>query len=113
MAIFFNILLCQRTGLHLFSLSAKFWNRSKQQRKEASQLVGTLGNIAGIKAWVFFVEENDQIRVRFRSKGVVINTIAKKYHGGGHPLAAGASIYDWAVADEILRDLEEVCKASS
>lgn len=24
-----------------------------------------------------FVEENDQIRVRFRSKGVVINTIAK------------------------------------
>ncbi|WP_254281716.1 DHH family phosphoesterase, partial [Exiguobacterium aurantiacum] len=53
------------------------------------------------------------IRVRFRSKGVVINTIAKKYHGGGHPLAAGASIYDWAVADEILRDLEEVCKSSS
>ncbi|UIN49233.1 DHH family phosphoesterase [Bacillus safensis] len=81
--------------------------------QQASQLVGTLGNIAGIKAWVFFVEENDQIRVRFRSKGVVINTIAKKYHGGGHPLAAGASIYDWAVADEILRDLEEVCKSSS
>ncbi|WP_432450791.1 DHH family phosphoesterase [Bacillus sp. XT-4] len=81
--------------------------------QQASQLVGTLGNIAGIKAWVFFVEENDQIRVRFRSKGVVINTIAKKYHGGGHTLAAGASIYDWAVADEILRDLEEVCKSSS
>ncbi|WP_353854959.1 bifunctional oligoribonuclease/PAP phosphatase NrnA [Bacillus sp. Bos-x628] len=80
---------------------------------QASQLVGTLGNIAGIKAWVFFVEEKDQIRVRFRSKGVVINTIAKKYNGGGHPLAAGASIYDWAVADDILRDLEEVCKSSS
>ncbi|MGE6628901.1 DHH family phosphoesterase [Bacillus sp. NPDC077027] len=80
--------------------------------QQASQLVGTLGNIAGIKAWVFFVEEADQIRVRFRSKGVVINTIAKKYNGGGHPLAAGASIYDWAVADDILRDLEEVCKSS-
>ncbi|MBU5262648.1 DHH family phosphoesterase [Bacillus atrophaeus] len=77
---------------------------------EASQLVGTLGNISGIRAWVFFVEEEDQIRVRFRSKGPVINVLARKYNGGGHPLAAGASIYSWEEADTILADLETVCK---
>ncbi|WP_047476895.1 DHH family phosphoesterase [Bacillus siamensis] len=76
---------------------------------EASQLVGTLGNISGIRAWVFFVEEDDQIRVRFRSKGPVINGIARKYNGGGHPLAAGASIFSWDETGPILADLEEIC----
>ncbi|WP_113928448.1 bifunctional oligoribonuclease/PAP phosphatase NrnA [Bacillus sp. P14.5] len=76
---------------------------------EASLLVSSLGNVRGIKAWVFFIEEADQIRVRFRSKGPVINTVAKKYNGGGHPLAAGASIYDWAQKDEVLEDLMQVC----
>ncbi|RID86456.1 bifunctional oligoribonuclease/PAP phosphatase NrnA [Peribacillus asahii] len=75
---------------------------------EASQLVGTLGSIKGVKTWVFFIEEDNEIRVRFRSKGPVINTIAKKYNGGGHPLASGASIYSWDEVDRILADLEEL-----
>src|SRR5699024_1657351 len=31
---------------------------------ETGKLVGTLGEIQGIKAWIFFVEEDDVIRVR-------------------------------------------------
>ncbi|MGD6958269.1 DHH family phosphoesterase [Rossellomorea aquimaris] len=77
---------------------------------EASLLVSTLGNVKGIKAWVFFIEESDQIRVRLRSKGPVINTIAKKYNGGGHPLAAGASIYSWEEKEEVMKDLRKVCR---
>lgn len=77
---------------------------------EASLLVGTLGNIAGIKAWVFFIEEEDQIRVRLRSKGPIINDIARNYNGGGHPLAAGASIYSWDDMDAVINELEAVCK---
>ncbi|MDX8363941.1 bifunctional oligoribonuclease/PAP phosphatase NrnA [Cytobacillus sp. IB215665] len=76
---------------------------------EASQLVSTIGHIKGIKAWVFFVEEEDVIRVRLRSKTPVINGIAKKYNGGGHPLAAGASIYSWDTINDVLADLEKVC----
>ncbi|MBU8879692.1 bifunctional oligoribonuclease/PAP phosphatase NrnA [Bacillus sp. FJAT-29790] len=77
---------------------------------EASLLVGSLGNIAGIKAWVFFIEEDDQIRVRLRSKGPIINEIARNYQGGGHPLAAGASIYSWDEMDTVIHDLEEACQ---
>jgi bifunctional oligoribonuclease and PAP phosphatase NrnA len=77
---------------------------------EASLLVSELGNVRGIKAWVFFIEEEDQIRVRLRSKGPVINTIARKYNGGGHPLAAGASIYSWDDVDKVLDDLIQACK---
>lgn len=76
---------------------------------EASLLVSTLGSVKGIKAWVFFIEEEKEIRVRLRSKGPVINGIAKKYSGGGHPMAAGASIYSWGEADRVLEDLEEAC----
>ncbi|GAM16465.1 DHH family phosphoesterase [Mesobacillus selenatarsenatis] len=77
---------------------------------EASLLVSELGNVRGIKAWVFFIEEEDQIRVRLRSKGPVINTIARNYNGGGHPLAAGASIYSWDDVDKVLADLIQACK---
>lgn len=76
---------------------------------EASSLVGSLGNAAGIKAWVFFIEEESQIRVRLRSKGPVINVIAKMFNGGGHPLASGATIYSWEEAEKVIEELERVC----
>ncbi|WP_199425606.1 DHH family phosphoesterase [Thermaerobacillus caldiproteolyticus] len=78
---------------------------------EASQLVSLLGNIEGITAWVFFIEEEKEIRVRFRSKGPIVNEVAKKYKGGGHPLAAGASIYSWEDADRVIADLEAICRS--
>ncbi|MDQ0214990.1 phosphoesterase RecJ-like protein [Oikeobacillus pervagus] len=76
---------------------------------EASQLVSSLGNVKDIKAWAFFIEEDDQIRVRLRSKGPIINEVAKKFNGGGHPLAAGASIYHWEEVDEVMKELESIC----
>lgn len=76
---------------------------------EASQLVSAIGNVEGLKAWVFFVEEDDQIRIRLRSKGPVINTIAQKYNGGGHPMASGASIYSWDRADTVIEDIQKAC----
>lgn len=77
---------------------------------EASLLVSTLGNVKGIKAWCFFIEEEDQIRVRLRSKGPVINKIAMKYNGGGHPFAAGASVHTWEEAEQVMRDIRAVCE---
>ncbi|WP_163971626.1 DHH family phosphoesterase [Oceanobacillus halotolerans] len=76
---------------------------------DSGQLVGVLGDIEGITAWVFFIEEKDIIRVRLRSKGPVINEIAAHYNGGGHPLAAGASVNTWEEAKQVVRDLDKVC----
>lgn len=77
---------------------------------EASQLVATLGNVKGIRAWAIMVEEDDQIRVRLRSKGPIINTLAAEYNGGGHPLASGATVYSWDEADALLEKLSEICQ---
>lgn len=77
---------------------------------ETGQLVSMLGDLEGIKAWVFFIEEDKIIRVRLRSKSIVINKIATKYNGGGHPLASGASVQTWEEADQVVKDLEEICR---
>ncbi len=77
---------------------------------ETGQLVGVLGDIEGMKAWAFFIEEEELIRVRLRSKGPVINGIAAKYDGGGHPMAAGASIRTWEQMEHVVQDLDEACR---
>jgi phosphoesterase RecJ-like protein len=72
--------------------------------------VGALGDVSGIKAWVFFIEEDKQIRVRLRSKGPVINGVARMFNGGGHPLASGATIYSWDEVEKVVNELEKVCQ---
>lgn len=100
-------------GVASVKLTKKILEQFQTKPSEASQIVGTLGNVAGIKVWVFFIEEEEVIRVRLRSKGPVINGVAKNYNGGGHPLAAGASIYDWKEVDDVLAELVAVCQADA
>jgi bifunctional oligoribonuclease and PAP phosphatase NrnA len=98
------------SGVASMILSKELLEKFGAKVSEASQLVSELGNVKGIKAWVFFIAEDDQIRVRLRSKGPVINGVAKKYRGGGHPLAAGASIYSWDEVENVIQDIEAVCE---
>lgn len=100
----------KESGVASMILGKELLQQFGTKPSDASLLVSTLGNVLGIKAWVFFIEEEDQIRVRLRSKGPVINTIARKYNGGGHPLAAGASIYSWDEVEHVMNDLEDACK---
>lgn len=100
----------QKNGVASVKLTKELLKEFNAKPSEASLLVGTLGEVKGIKAWVFFIEESDQIRVRLRSKGPVINVVAKKFNGGGHPLASGASIYSWDQAADVLNELNKVCQ---
>ncbi|WP_033541910.1 DHH family phosphoesterase [Planococcus sp. CAU13] len=79
---------------------------------ETSLLVSSLGNVKGMKAWVIFIEEEDEIRVRLRSKGPVINNLAKEFNGGGHPMASGATAYSWEEAEQVIVRLKEICAAA-
>lgn len=97
------------SGLSVINLTKDILKEHQLKASETSQLVGVLGDIEGIKAWVFFVEEDDQIRVRLRSKGPVINGVAANYNGGGHPMASGATVYTWEEAEALTADLEKVC----
>jgi phosphoesterase RecJ-like protein len=103
----------RENGVASVKLPKKLLGEFGAYPREASQLVGILGDVKGIKAWVFFIEEEDQIRVRLRSKGPVINVVAKKFNGGGHPLASGASIYSWEDAELVINELSKVCETQS
>lgn len=98
------------SGAAQIRLDSGILEKFKATASEGSQLVNAISNVEGIKAWVFFIEEPDEIRVRLRSKGPVINGLAKKYGGGGHPMASGASIYTWEEAEALVKDLDEMCR---
>lgn len=78
---------------------------------DAANLVNTLDSIKGSLIWVVFVDQPDNtIRVRLRSRFVSINDIGKKYNGGGHLQAAGATLYQKREIRSILKDLDQRLK---
>ncbi|WP_010630430.1 DHH family phosphoesterase [Sporolactobacillus vineae] len=77
---------------------------------DAAALVNSFSMTEGLKAWALFSEEESRIRVRLRSKGPVINSLAADYHGGGHPLASGATVYSWDEADRLIDALVALCR---
>ena len=81
--------------------------------EQASACVGTLDSIRGCICWMAFIENGDaegSIRVRLRSRFVHINSIAEKYHGGGHACASGATVYSLEEMDALLKDADALVK---
>ena len=78
--------------------------------EQASAVIGNLDSIRGCISWIAFIEAEDSIRVRLRSRFVQINGIAEKYHGGGHACASGATVYSKEEMADLLRDTDALVK---
>lgn len=102
--------IMDENGAAYMKIDKKTLERFQVAASQTSQLIGSLGKVKGIKAWVFFIEEENQIRVRIRSIGPVINGLAAQFGGGGHPLASGAFVYSWEEADELISGIQQLCK---
>lgn len=75
---------------------------------DTHQVVSLPGLVAGVLNWGIFVQQKDgSFRCRLRSKGPIINEIAKEHDGGGHPLASGANAKDLEEIQEILGKFEQ------
>lgn len=75
----------------------------------ASSCVSFLENIEGCLCWMAFIENDEpdsSIRVRLRSRFVPVNTIAERYHGGGHACACGATVYDRQELYSLIREAD-------
>nr|WP_251027291.1 MULTISPECIES: bifunctional oligoribonuclease/PAP phosphatase NrnA [unclassified Exiguobacterium] len=79
--------------------------------EQASLLVNSFAGLKGLKTWALFLETEKEVRVRLRSKGPVINEIAKEFNGGGHPMASGATIKDLTEVEHVISRLNEVAGA--
>ncbi|MGX6978060.1 DHH family phosphoesterase [Vagococcus elongatus] len=80
---------------------------------DTAGLIPVPGNIDKVVMWALFVEqEKGFYRVRLRSKGPTINGLAREHHGGGHPLASGASARDLAEVDVIYQKMRKLVAKS-
>ena len=53
--------------------------------EDAAAQVSTISCIEGCPVWAIMLEySKEEIRVRLRSRGPIINTLAEEYNGGGH-----------------------------
>ena len=74
---------------------------------EAGLDVNIFREIEDVKVWFIALEGDGEIRVRLRSKEVVINDVAAMFDGGGHPLASGVRVKDMDMLDELIAKIEE------
>ena len=72
-------------------------------KEQASASVSFMDSIKGSLIWIAFIEGDDEIRVRLRSRFVTISELANEYRGGGHACAAGATLKSKAEMKELLK----------
>ncbi len=75
-------------------------------------MINNFNYINEILVWVFVTKDvkNDIYRITMRSRGPVINEVASKYNGGGHVRASGARVKTMEEVDNLIKDLDMVCK---
>lgn len=73
-------------------------------------MVNLMAGIDKVHIWANFTvdKETNKVICEFRSREIVIVDIAKKYGGGGHEFACGATIDNFEVANEILNEFDKL-----
>ena len=78
----------------------------------SGNMVNEFNYIEGVYAWAIFTvdKNNENIRGSIRSRGPIINEIASKHGGGGHIFASGVRLHTFEEVDDLVKDLDAVCK---
>lgn len=73
-------------------------------------MLSVMSGIDEIEIWLNFTYDisKDAIVGEFRSRNIPIIEVAKKYGGGGHLLACGATIKNWDEVDLVIRDFVDL-----
>ncbi len=94
-----------------------YMSKAEQERfgltlEAASDVISQLKEIRGSLVWIAFIDNvaENSIRVRLRSRFLEINDLAKEYHGGGHAMAAGATVYSAEEMLSLLKDADKLLK---
>ncbi|MCB5951091.1 bifunctional oligoribonuclease/PAP phosphatase NrnA [Enterococcus sp. BWT-B8] len=108
----YQALAVDEQGAAQVIISNELLNENGIVDAQTAAIVALPGAIDEVLAWGIFVQQPEgYYRVRLRSKGPVINEIAKRHHGGGHPLASGANARDMEEVNVIYREIQAICKA--
>lgn len=97
-------------GVVYMYFTNKIMNKFKVSKEDAAALVSCMSSIKGSLFWITFVDYDENIRVRLRSRFMSINELGKKWRGGGHLQAAGATIYNKKEMKELLLEADNMIK---
>lgn len=96
----FAYIIMKRETIDMFGVSDE----------DAAAQVSTISTIEGCPVWAIFMDYPNEIRIRLRSRGPVINKLAEEYNGGGHAKASGAKLICWDELDEFVSKADELVK---
>lgn len=98
-------------GVAYIKITNDILEKFKTDAASPGNMIGNFNYIDGILVWLFVTEDvkNENFRVSIRSRGPIINSTAERYNGGGHSFASGARITDIKLADDLIKDLDELC----
>ncbi|MBO5712569.1 MAG: bifunctional oligoribonuclease/PAP phosphatase NrnA [Acholeplasmatales bacterium] len=85
-------------------------NQFNVSDEDAAAQVSTISMIEGSPVWALFMEYPTEIRVRLRSRGPIINTLAEEYNGGGHAKASGATLASWDDLEGFVEKADAIVK---
>jgi len=90
-------------------------NTLKEHNVDAStagNLIENFNNIEEILVIILCSEDvaNNYIKCSIRSRGPIVNETAAKFNGGGHALASGAKPKTFEQVDELIKELDKVCR---
>lgn len=107
-----NHLNISDNGFAYIIITEEILNEFNVDTATAGNMVNQFNFIEEILAWGFFSvdKNNDIIRGSIRSRGPIINEVASKYNGGGHIYASGVRLHTMEEVEQLVADLEEICK---
>ncbi len=97
-------------GVLYMYFSKRIMKKFNVSCEDAAALVSCLSTMRNHPFWITFVEYPENIRVRLRSRTISINEIGRKYHGGGHLQASGATVYSKKEMKKLLVDADLLLK---
>ena len=109
-AYVFNKIGITENGVAYIFVDKKMQKKFSLTFEEASNAVSYMDSIKNSLIWIAFVEGDDEIRVRLRSRFVTVNQVAEKWGGGGHDCACGATLKSKKDIKTLLAEADERLK---
>ena len=109
--IYKNIIITEN-GFGYLKITEDILSEYSVDPATAGNMVNELNFIDEIIAWgLFSIDKmNNNIRCTLRSRGPVVNEVATNYGGGGHAMASGVKLENFDQVDNLITDLDLVCK---
>jgi len=78
--------------------------------EQACACVSYMDSIKNSLIWLAFIDtdNDDEIRVRIRSRFVTVNELAEQYEGGGHACACGATVHNTEQMNALIFDADKL-----